>query len=88
MLSVIALAGLSIDGSNGLRAKEQLRTAADVAAHAGAVAMAKGADEDEIRTAVNTGGGDITKTLMSPLINVNSAGGVEIGCRGILEALY
>lgn len=52
MLSVIVLAGLSIDGSNGIRAKEQLQTTADVAAHAGVVALAKGENAANIRTAV------------------------------------
>ena len=52
MLSVILLAGLSIDGSNGIRAKEQLQTAADIAAHAGVVALAKGEDAASIRSAV------------------------------------
>ena len=57
MLSVIVLAGLSIDGSNGIRAKEQLQTAADIAAHAGIVALANGEDAASIRSVVASAAG-------------------------------
>ena len=57
MLSVIVLAGLSIDGSNGIRAKEHLQTAADIAAHAGVVALAKGEDPATIRSTVASAAG-------------------------------
>ncbi len=49
--AVAVAAGLSIDGSNGMRAKEHLQSTADIAAHTGAVRLAEGASDFEIRQA-------------------------------------
>lgn len=46
-------AGIAIDGSNALRAKEHLQVTADIAAHAGLVELTKGGDRAAIESAVS-----------------------------------
>lgn len=45
---IIVVAGLAIDGTNGMRAKEHLQSTADIAAHAGAVELANGSANAKI----------------------------------------
>ena len=79
LISVIVLAGLSIDGTNSMRAKEHLQSTADIAAHSGVVALAKGGSESEIRTAVsNSVSRNMPADLYGDVVG-NTAVNVEIG---------
>lgn len=51
LLASLILTGLAIDTANAWRTREQLQVAADAAAHAGAVALARGADPEGARAA-------------------------------------
>ncbi|SDI38184.1 TadE/TadG family type IV pilus assembly protein [Aliiruegeria lutimaris] len=51
-LICVVVAGLAIDGTNGLRAREQLQTTADIAAHAGVVELYNGGSDQEVRERV------------------------------------
>ncbi|WP_165354719.1 TadE/TadG family type IV pilus assembly protein [Tropicimonas sp. IMCC6043] len=51
-LACAVVAGLAVDGTNALRAREQLQSTADIAAHAGIVELAKGGSRNDIRAAV------------------------------------
>ena len=46
------VAGVAIDGTNGIRAREHLQTTADIAAHAGVVELYNGGSESDIRQSV------------------------------------
>ena len=46
------VAGLAVDGTNAMRAREHLQATADIASHAGLIALIRGGDETEIRSAV------------------------------------
>jgi hypothetical protein len=51
LIGSLILVGLAIDTANAWRTREQLQVAADAAAHAGAVALARGADPEGARAA-------------------------------------
>lgn len=52
--AIAVTAGVAIDGTNGMRAKEHLQSTADIAAHAGAIELASDATDAEISTAAET----------------------------------
>lgn len=52
--AIAVVAGLAIDGSNGMRAQEHLKSTADIAAHTGVVELAGGASDLEIQRAAET----------------------------------
>ena len=54
LMICLLLGGVAIDSTNAWRNKELLSLTADVAAHAGAVAIAQGADPEDIMDAVMT----------------------------------
>ncbi|SNS20247.1 Tad domain-containing protein [Tropicimonas sediminicola] len=46
------VAGLAVDGTNAMRAREHLQATADIASHAGLIELIRGGSDDEIRSAV------------------------------------